>query len=355
MGYNISGIQQIGLGNLNVYETWEWYRKYMGMDMPVFDEAAEAGLMLPYTDGKPQARHAVLALNYNGGGGMEIWQYTSREAQPPKTPLQLGDLGINVAKFNAKDVDKHYAFCKAQGVELLTDVTQELGVKHFFCKDPYGNILEVTEALQRFNDTGFTSGGIAGATMGVSDMSKALTFYQDILGYDKILADETGVFGDIQHLHANAEGKFRRVLLTHSEPRTGPFSRLLGSTYIELVQTLDRTPAKIFEGRLWGDLGYIHLCFDVQGMEELKSRCEAAGHPFTVDSANSFDMGEAAGRFSYVEDPDGTLIEFVEAHKIPIIKKLGWYLDLTKRDQHKPLPNFFIAAMALSRKKQPVG
>jgi len=43
-----------------------------------------------------------------------------------------------------------------------------------------------------------------------------------------------------------------------------------------------------------------------------------------------FDMGEAAGRFSYIEDPDGTLIEFVETHKIPIFKKLGWYLHLEK-------------------------
>jgi hypothetical protein len=51
-------------------------------------------------------------------------------------------------------------------------------------------------------------------------------------------------------------------------------------------------------------------------------------------------MGEAAGHFSYVEDPDGTLIEFVETHKIPIIKKLGWYIDLWKRkDVTKPLPD----------------
>ena len=43
--------------------------------------------------------------------------------------------------------------------------------------------------------------------------------------------------------------------------------------------------------------------------------------PFTVDVDHSFDMGEAAGSFSYTEDPDGALIEFVETHKIPILKK----------------------------------
>ena len=42
--------------------------------------------------------------------------------------------------------------------------------------------------------------------------------------------------------------------------------------------------------------------------------------------------------FSYIEDPDGTLIEFVETHKLPIIEKLGWYMKLKGRDPKKSLP-----------------
>ena len=57
-------------------------------------------------------------------------------------------------------------------------------------------------------------------------------------------------------------------------------------------------------------------------MNALKELCKSAGHPFTVDSGD-FEMGEAAGHFTYIEDPDGTLIEFVEAYKIPIAKKLN--------------------------------
>ena len=43
-------------------------------------------------------------------------------------------------------------------------------------------------------------------------------------------------------------------------------------------------------------------------------------------------MGEAAGHFTYIEDPDGALIEFVETHKVPVLKKLGWYIHLKDRD-----------------------
>ncbi|MEO1711763.1 MAG: VOC family protein, partial [Bacteroidota bacterium] len=106
--------------------------------------------------------------------------------------------------------------------------------------------------------------------------------------------------------------------------------------------------------RLWGDLGFIHLCFDINGMAELRDLCAQKGHPFTVDSAadrDTFDMGEAAGNFSYIEDPDGTLIEFVETHKIPILKKLNWYLDLRKRNPEKPLPHWMLRTLALNRVK----
>ena len=41
----------------------------------------------------------------------------------------------------------------------------------------------------------------------------------------------------------------------------------------------------------------------------LAEECKAKGFPFTVDTGDTFDMGEAAGAFSYTEDPDGTLIE----------------------------------------------
>ena len=75
------------------------------------------------------------------------------------------------------------------------------------------------------------------------------------------------------------------------------------------------------------------------------------GHPFTVDSANSFDMGDAAGHFAYNEDPDGTLIEYVEAHKVPILKKLGWYFNLQKRDATQPLPDWMVKALRFNRKK----
>lgn len=60
-------------------------------------------------------------------------------------------------------------------------------------------------------------------------------------------------------------------------------------------------------------------------------------------------MGEAAGRFAYISDPDGTPVEFVETHRLPIIKKLGWYMNLVGRDPKKSLPLWMLKTMKWKR------
>lgn len=347
----ISGIQQIGIGIPDVQAAFKWYRQNFGMDVPVFEEAAEANLMLPYTGGKPHQRHAILAVNMKGGGGFEIWQYTSRTPVPVSFEIQLGDLGHFVTRMKSSDVKGSYDFLKARGAELLSEVmTSPDGQPHFFVRDPWGNIFQVVPGHDWFGKGKQLTGGPSGALLGVSDMEKSMKFYGDILGYDTVIYDKTGVFDDLKGLPGgNAE--VRRVLLKHSKPRAGAFSRLLGSSMMELIQVKNRAPRKIFEGRWWGDRGFIHLCFDIIGMKEMQALCESKGHPFTVDSANSFDMGEAAGHFSYIEDPDGTLIEFVETHKVPVLKKIGWYLNLKKRPAEKPLADWMVKSMGLNRVK----
>lgn len=349
----ISGIQQIGIGVANCHQAWEWYRKVFGMQIPVFEEAAVADLMLPYTGGEPRSRHAVLALNPEGGGGMEIWQYTERIPQKPDFEVRCGDLGIFSAKIKSRNIAKTYQQYKEMDVEILNEPSKGPdGKNHFYVKDPYGNIFEIVECATWFNNKKLMSGGPVGCLIGVTDMDKSIAFYNHILGYDTVVYDETAVFDDMKAL-PGGESEFRRVLLRHRNPRKGAFSRFFGNSTIELLQVKDRKPEKIYENRFWGDLGFIHLCFDINGMDELRSKCEAYGHPFSVDSATkhdeTFDMGEASGQFSYIEDPDGALIEFVETHKIPVMKKFGWYLDLRKRKPEKHLPDLIFKAMSLNR------
>jgi catechol 2,3-dioxygenase-like lactoylglutathione lyase family enzyme len=343
----ISGIQQVGIGCENSPETFKWLRKTFGVNVQIFDDEAKAPLMTPYTGGEVHSRRAILAMNMNGGGGAEIWQFTSRKSSKGPT-VSWGDLGINAVKIKANNVVKSH-----EQVSSVTACTTPQkapnGKETYWVKDPAGNDYQVVHDNSWFKHDEFMQGGFCGAVIGVSNIDISIAFYQNGLGVNQIEYDVTGKFDDLGEAYKNQT--FRRALLTFKNPGTAPFSRLLGDIQIELIQCLDRTPVKLFENRFWGDLGFIHLCFDVANMELLKKNLEKFKYPLTVDSGDTFDMGESGGRFAYVEDPDGTLIEMVETHKVPILKKFGWYLNLKKRGQDKPLPNWMVSLMGLNKIK----
>ncbi len=132
--YYITGIQQIGVGVRDVYEAWKWYRKNFGFDIPIFDEKAVAALMLPYTGGEPRSRHAVLTFNLQGGGGLEIWQYTERMPQEAKFDIKLGDIGIFISKINSHDPKTAYEQMKNKGLNLSPLMDDPQGKLHFLCQ-----------------------------------------------------------------------------------------------------------------------------------------------------------------------------------------------------------------------------
>lgn len=352
--YNVCGIQQIGVGVTDIKDAWNWYIKYFGVDCKIFEDETEAKLMLPYTGGKPRSRRAVLVMNMQGGGGFEIWQYKGRTPLKIKEPIKLGDLGINFCKIKAKNIDDAYRFFKTDNVALTPPSVDPAGNRTFFVNDPFGNLFQIVEGGGWFLDEGKPTGGAFGAIIGVTDIEKSMSVYADILGYKDVAYDVTGNFKDFKGLNGG-DSKVRRVLLKNPATFVGPFSKLFGQSEIELVSVLNEPVKKIYEGRFWGDPGFIHLCYDIQGMDKLKAYCASKGFNFTVDSnpdLGSFSMGEAAGHFSYIEDPDGTLIEFVETHKVPVIKKLGWYIDIKKKKVGESLPSWIIKAMRFSKVKQ---
>ncbi len=347
----------MGVGVKNLKEAWNWYIMAFGMDCPIFEEEAKAEFMLPYTGGQPKKRHAVLIYNLQSGGGFEVWQHKEREPQYRVRETLAGDLGIFACKMKVKNIDQAYQSMITKGITTLGEPAPDpSGKRCFFVSDPYGNIFQMVEATDWLMNLGSPTGGTYGAIIGVTDIEAAKRTYSDILGYDKVIYDKTERFDDFSVL-PGGEATFRRVLLGCSTPFKGGFSPLMGQSQIELIRVEERQPARIFEDRLWGDPGFIHLCYDIHGMDNLREYCKEKGSPFTVDSqaskaGNIFDMGEAAGHFAYIEDHDGTLIEFVETHKVPIMKKLGWYLNMDKRDPLKSLPKWMIKTLKFSRIKE---
>jgi catechol 2,3-dioxygenase-like lactoylglutathione lyase family enzyme len=351
--YRINGIQQLGVGVTDVREAFDWYRKFFGMDILIFEEKAVANLMLPHTAGQPRERHAILAMNMQGGGGFEIWQHTGKTPEKPAFEIRIGDLGIYSGKIKTQDINRAWHSFKENTTGKITAVLENpAGNPHFFLTDPFGNWWNIIEEPYLFTHTPAINGGISGAIIGTDDIGRSLIVYQDILGYKTILADQTGVFEDWKEI-PGGEAKCRRVILKREISPNGALTPLFGPSVIELVQALDRNPASIYQNRIWGDPGFIHLCFDITGLDTLRDFVRQKGFPFTVDSAmatESFDMGETAGSFAYIRSTEGTLIEFVETHKVPLVKKIGWYMNLRNRGD-KPLPRWMLKLFSLKRVK----
>ncbi len=343
----IYGIQQIGIGTDDANETFKWYSEKLGSSVVVFEDTNEATFMAPYMGGNSHKKHAILAMNPMGGSGYELWQYLDRTPQKPETPSCLGDFGINCVTVKTVDAQRSLENLQNKGVSILSSInTEPDGKRSFYVEDKHQNAIKIKEFDSFYSKKGNSTGGPFGCVIGVSDMEKSLKFYMDILEYDKVIYDKTGVFSDLSELKEGA-ATYRRVLLTYYKKRSGGFSNLLGESQLELIQCIDSsTPRKpIFQNRFWGDHGFIHLAFDVYDLDALVDECDEKGFPFQVLSNGAFDMGNASGYWGYIEDPDGTLIEFVETHKVPVVKWLNLNINLSARNPKKPLPEWMIKAM----------
>jgi len=346
----VNGIQHIGVGTADLENTWKWYRKFFGTDIPMFDSVAEAPLMNVYTKGKPINKRAAMILNLQGGCAMELVNPKSFTSRKPDVEAQLGDIGIFITQIKVKNVKASFAFYQENKAEILGELTKTPdGRDTFYVKEPNGLIFQIVPGGQWFADLGHHSGGVAGCSVGVRDIEKAVKFWA-LLGYDKVVFDDTAVFGDWHDLPGGKE-RLRRVLLKQGQQNGGGFAEVMGETTIELFQSLDREPRKIYKGRMWGDTGFVHIGMDVKNMPELEKMLSENGHPFTCDSSNDLQMGKTRVHCTYIEDPDGTLIELIEVYKIPLLEKWGLFLDVQKRDPLKPLPRFMLKMMRFSRIK----
>jgi catechol 2,3-dioxygenase-like lactoylglutathione lyase family enzyme len=294
-----------------------------------------------------------MILNLHGGCAMEVVCPVSFTATHAATPFELGDLGIFITQVKSPDVKQAYEWFKANGADVNGDIQQlPQGGDTFYLRDPNGLHFQVVGAKDWYMSPRHVTGGTIGCTIGVTDVEKSLKLYRDILGYDKVVFDKTAVFDDWKNTMPGGSKTFRRVVLTQSAPTGGGFAKVMGTTYIELAQAMDFSPRKIYEGRLWGDIGFVHLGFDVRGMNAIGEDLAKAGFGFTCDTKNTLDMGGTTRvHCTYIEDPDGTLIEMIEVYKIPIMEKLGIFLNVEKRDPLKPLPDFMLKALRFSRIK----
>lgn len=348
----VNGMQHIGIGTADLVTTWKWYYQKFGFDIPLFDSIAEAPLMQRYTNDKVVNKRAAMVYNLQGGPAIEMIELRSEKTIEPTTEFELGDLGIFAAKIKvpSHSFDKAVARFISEGDGVMGRVEkQPNGKKSFLLKDPNDLYFQVVEGDEYFSKGPHDTAGIGGCIIGCSDIERSKQFYSAV-GYSEVEYEFEGKFEDFKGL-PGGNRTFKRCLLKQVQPASGGFARFFGENTIELVQVMDREPQKILENRIWGDTGFVHLGFDVKGMQGIEERLTEMDHPFTCDSSNNLHMGQTRVHCTYVEDPDGALIELIEIYKFPVIEKWGIYLNVEKRSPMKPYPDWVIKLAKLTRIK----
>src|SRR5690349_13398073 len=120
----IYGIQQIGIGVDDAYKAFEWYATKFGSDISVFDDDSVATHMAPFMGGQPHKKRAILAMNMQGGGGYEFWQYLDRNPSPPETEIKIGDLGINAVKIKTRNITRSFESLQQQA-DVLSKIEMQ--------------------------------------------------------------------------------------------------------------------------------------------------------------------------------------------------------------------------------------
>lgn len=156
--------------------------------------------------------------------------------------------------------------------------------------------------------------GVDHIGVGVSDMAASLAFYAQ-LGFVDVAFDYTGDLPGMAPLTGHARTRARVAYLRSSNPT------VLGRSGIKLVQILDRPQPPLPAGFAYGEPGICEVCIHVQSYEEFHERLVAAGHRVLMDPNDQIlEPYDTHCGLSYVEDPDGAKLEFIEWRSL----EAGW-------------------------------
>jgi len=156
--------------------------------------------------------------------------------------------------------------------------------------------------------------GIDHIGLGVSDVEASIRFYAE-LGFTDVVFDYTGELGGLSTLTGHPTTNARVVYLRSANPT------VLGRASIKLVHLTNRRQPPLPDGFAYGEPGICEVCIHVKEYEAFHHRLVNSDHTVLMEPNDQIlePDGTHCG-LSYVEDPDGAKIEFIEWRSL----ESGW-------------------------------
>lgn len=319
----INAMQHIGLGVWDVDKTYDFYNRFFGYKVKLNDLTVASKEMEPVV-GSVETMRMMMAANPKGGGIIELIEHKSSPIRPFPENGRYGYYGVLEAGYGVRQIDRVVADMKAAGVPFLTPVfEQDLGDgrkwRFAYLQDPDGLPLQLTEEVgsigQAHNGGKPAMLGLSHIGLGVSDLERSIEFYRNALGFDRVLFQFEGEVPEMEPV-AGMPLRAKVAILERSQPASGPLGRLLPRGVLKLFEVKDSRGRHAYKGRRWGDIGCMEFCMDVTDLHAVVADMKAKGIPIYLPPVE-IDMGSGSkGMVAYVRDPDGSIVEFVEAKSI---------------------------------------
>ena len=329
----INGIQHIGIGVRDRDKSYDFYKNAMDFSVPLSKNTGNCTGMLPVIE-HDEERNVVIALNPYGGGLIEIFQYITKKPIAPKE-YDFSANGYLFYGLKVRNIKASMEIVEKYGGEIISE-SNNTNSDRFIPKDfttmknngwktaifrdidgIYGILLEYPESNIGYGNGRPRIGGIEYIAIGVSNLENSIDFYKNILGYTKIVYRAEGNFPEWDVLFGKGR-KMKRALLMRERKPEGIFKHFLRGGMIELIEVEGNSGKHMYDGRKWGDIGFMELCFDVTDIDKTLKEVTDKGAEIIVPPYRQ-DMGmNTYATFAYVKDPDGSMLEFADVHRLPV-------------------------------------
>jgi len=215
------------------------------------------------------------------------------------------DPGASMLIFEVRDLDEISARLARAASPIVTVGRRPLATpsgRSMLVRDPDGYLIEVVQAAAGTIELA-TPGEIVGTSIGitVADTTVAAEFYGSLLGFE---VGETRRADDSElRVLGLTNGRLEQTVT--SIPGTGVHVLLSKFT----LPASAGLQAKPFEWKIQ-DIGAPQFQLEVTGLDRLLERTRSAGYRFL--SVGERPIERPFGRFVFVIDPDGVLVEYVE-------------------------------------------
>jgi len=320
----INGIQHIGIGVSDRDRSYEFYRNALNFTVPISKNTGNCMGVIPFIE-KDEIRNVVIPLNPFGGALVEIFQYTSRTPAPIPKEVSFSYNGFLFYTLKVKNIEKSLERIEQHGGRIVSRKStftpmKERGWNTAVFQDIdgiHGTLLEYPESNVGCGNGHPKIGGVEHVAIGVSNIKESTDFYRNILGYDDVLYYTEGSFPEWDTMFGKGK-KLKRALLRRTAKPNGLFRHFLRGGMIELIETEDNTGRHNFEGRQWGDIGFMELCFDVTNIDETLESVTKKGAVIIAPPHKQHMGMNTFATFAYIRDPDGSKLEFADISSLPV-------------------------------------